>query len=412
MAADLSTDVRELREYPSDVQDVLSALSMTGTWRDGTLVVVGSSSQRRLAGTASDVDCAQEVAVEAATRAEAQEKAARMVQAAVRRLLATPHVCVSRDSKFGVAADLDVWPAGVHVAGKRVVGYDQKYTLARIDALQAGGAATADEAEAWRQAVEDAGARPTPRDWFALSGGIRPQVIRWSARQMLDGEAPRSDGRMVKLADALGQPAFGKLDVVAWLPSQGRFVDFSLLLQFLWRGEPLNNGAASQLPFVLSVQQDIARFWPHKAAKVIKRMATVARVEGRTATLRKLGAIVRSSVGAAYALDADLGTLESLTELCPRVNVAKLKLEMSAIRGRIAALWGLDRLDAAARTALDALLAQARLAHDDASGLALLRRVCAEAHDLLAPIVNQAAREALAEAGITRRGRLPRWALP
>jgi hypothetical protein len=174
---------------------------------------------------------------------------------------------------------------------------------------------------------------------LSLCRDFRPNIIRWTPREVLLGFKILQDKRKFTLEDAFQTPTITKLDVVSWVQNN-RFTDFSMIYQFKHHGKSLNPGLGD---IETSIRENIFMLHHEKNYfKMAKRMFALAKYKGYTDVMEKLSPLFNGDVGRIYMVYGDIGTLESLLDIGNTIPYAKVDFEIDQFKGRLSNI-GLEK---------------------------------------------------------------------
>jgi hypothetical protein len=128
-------------------------------------------------------------------------------------------------------------------------------------------------------------------------------------------------------------PTIVKLDVIAYLESAGKYVEFSIIYQF-------KNGRKIFNRFTMDAQREIRQNLLYLASqgnwfKVAKRMFSLAKINDWERDLEGLNAILNSDLGILYSLVSDAETILFLLENESQMPVTKIRYTLQGFRERL-----------------------------------------------------------------------------
>lgn len=313
------------------------------------------------------------------------------------------------DIKAGVLQDCRVLPWKAYLkGGTDLEGYDMAQAVARVEEMHAKKLLTDAEAKHSIDMLHEAGEKPDAEAWFMLLDSLRFEVVRWSLDDLRKGSKKVRGNRTLTLAEAFQQSGLIKIDLVIFNNAVGRFQDVSQIYEISTsKGELVNDAAQTQLPLQESIGMDVVKYGElkHKYLKVSKRMLSLATLHGKDAEEEALLAISNSNAGLLYGVQADATTAEWVVENAHHFSEEKLRVEVDAMRARIASaaiiLEQYPELEAATQKEITAVLR----AKSHKQMVAPLRALA----DTLAPAINESALQQLKGAKLWPP---PKWALP
>jgi hypothetical protein len=174
--------------------------------------------------------------------------------------------------------------------------------------------------------------RVSKLELLALRRDFRPNIIRWSPRDVLLGFKILKDKRRFTLAEAFQTPTITKLDVVSWVQNN-RFTDFSMIYEFKNNGRSMNHVS---IDIEKSIRENI--FVLHHEGnyyKMAKRIFALAKYKGYIDILENLSPLFNGDVGRLYMVYGDIGTLESLFDITDSIPYSKVNFEIDQFKGRL-----------------------------------------------------------------------------
>lgn len=306
--------------YPADALEVLRAMSFT----NGKHVRVVGSMALRSQIYAGDYD-ADETIHTHGTRNLALRDLTRKFKSIIKDVQSIPNTYIG-DIKSG---SIEEWVI-IHSP------YNHERSLQQLEKLYK-------EGIIHKTVYEDGKKRIKPTvsklELLSLRRDFRPNIIRWTPREVLLGFKVLQDKRKFTLEEAFQTPTITKLDVVSWVQNN-RFTDFSMIYQFKHQGKLLNPGMGD---IETSIRENIFMLHHEKNYfKMAKRMFALAKYKGYTDVMEKLSPLFNGDVGRIYMVYGDIGTLESLLELGNTIPYAKIDFEIDQFKGRLSNI-GLEK---------------------------------------------------------------------
>lgn len=299
--------------YPSDALNVLKAMSFTG----GKNVHIVGSMALRSQVYAGDYD-ADEVIDTHGSRHVAVKALVRKFKQMMSDIEDIPNTYIG-DIKSGSIED---W-----VIIKEP--YNHEHSRKQLEKLYK-------EHVISKELYDDGKKRIKPRvtklELLALQRDFRPNVIRWTPREVRAGFKTLQDGRKFTLEEAFQTPIITKVDVISWVQNN-RFTDFSMIYVFKHNGQTLNPGMGD---IEQSIRENIFMLYhEHNYFKMAKRMFALAKYKGYTDILEKLSPLFNGDVGRIYMVYGDIGTLESILESENSIPYEKMDFEIDQFKGRL-----------------------------------------------------------------------------
>jgi len=306
--------------YPADALEVLRAMSFT----NGKHVRVVGSMALRSQIYAGDYD-ADETIHAHGTRNLALRDLTRKFKSMIKDVQSIPNTYIG-DIKSG---SVEEWVI-IHSP------YNHERSLQQLEKLYK-------EGIIHKRVYEDGKKRIKPSvsklELLSLRRDFRPNIIRWTPREVLLGFKILQDKRKFTLEEAFQTPTITKLDVVSWVQNN-RFTDFSMIYQFKHQGKLLNPGMGD---IETSIRENIFMLHHEKNYfKMAKRMFALAKYKGYTDVMEKLSPLFNGDVGRIYMVYGDIGTLESLFDIGNTIPYAKIDFEIDQFKGRLSNI-GLEK---------------------------------------------------------------------
>jgi predicted nucleic acid-binding protein len=299
--------------YPSDASEVLRIMSFS----DGKNVRIVGSMSLRSQIYAGDYDATEVVDV-IGTRQLVVRDLVKKFKEIIKELKSLPNTYIG-DIKSG---SIEEWVI-IHDE------YNYEKSIEQLEKLHKEGIITPEEYRDGKKRI-----KPTVSklELLALRRDFRPNIIRWTAREVLLGFKILKDKRKFTLADAFQTPTITKLDVVSWVQNN-RFTDFSMIYQFKNNGRSMNH-------IVVDIEKSIREniFVLHHEGnyfKMAKRIFALAKLKGYIDVLEKLSPLFNGDVGRLYMVYGDIGTLESLFDITDVIPYSKVNFEIDQFKGRL-----------------------------------------------------------------------------
>jgi hypothetical protein len=299
--------------YPEDALNILRAMSFTN---GKNIRIVGSMSLRSQV-YAGDYD-ADEIISTHGSKDIAVRDLVRKFKQLVKNIQSIPNTYIS-DIKSG---SIEEWVI-IHD------NYSHTKSLAKLEELYSEGIITE---KLYRDGKHRIKPHVSKLELLALQRDFRPNVIRWTPREVLLGFKKLQDGRKFTLHEAFQTPIITKLDVVSWVQNN-RFTDFSVIYQFKHNGKLLNPGMGDVDE---SLRKNIFMLY-HEGNyfKMAKRMFALAKYKKYNDILEKLSPLFNGDVGRLYMVYGDIGTLESILDINESIPHSKIDFEIDQFKGRL-----------------------------------------------------------------------------
>ena len=299
--------------YPSDALNILNNMSFT----NGKNVRIVGSMALRSQIYAGDYDAVEVVNV-AGTRQLAVRELVKKFKQIVKELNSIPNTYIG-DIKSG---SIEEW---VIIHDK----YNHEKSIEQLEKLHKEGIISSEEYRDGKNRIKP---NVSNLELLALRRDFRPNIIRWTPRDILLGYQILKDKRKFTLAESFQTPVITKLDVVSWVQNN-RFTDFSIIYQFKNNGRIINHGISD---IETSIRENI--FMLHHEGnyfKMAKRMFALAKFKGYIDILEKLSPLFNGDVGRLYMVYGDIGTLEDLIDNTDNIPYSKIIFEINQFKGRL-----------------------------------------------------------------------------
>lgn len=316
--------------YPADVLNVISGMA----FKSSNVVVAGSMSLRSQQ-YAGDYDMIETVELTGDSLDEAAIAISKQFQKMVAGLTTHRDTYVG-DIKWGEMSEWRVVEGDVR--NGRVVGYDAAAARAKLTSLTSAGVISTAEAAEMRPLLVS---NPSPVQFLTAQQEIKPQVVRWSVKDVAAGFVLLRNGRRFTLADGVRSKGMCKLDVVGFV-QRSRFTDFSIIYTWKYRGtiiNPLQPDPAQELRKNIATLAASGDYF-----KMAKRI--FALVRGDDAKLAgRLTTLFNGDMGRLYAILSDIGTILFLLENERAVPLAKIQYQVGQFRSRLGNIFETDRVN-------------------------------------------------------------------
>jgi hypothetical protein len=166
---------------------------------------------------------------------------------------------------------------------------------------------------------------------------IKFHVLRWTPREVLQGSKRLRDGRTIQLWEAMGTPGITKLDAIAWLGAGEGYTDFSVIYEFKNNGVVLNPAINNVLT---SLNESLViNLYEGNYFKAIKRMYSIAKMEGNEARLAELTPVLNSDLGRMYQIVSDIETIVQLLDEHSGASVDDVRDEIDGFKNRLSNIY-------------------------------------------------------------------------
>lgn len=299
--------------YPNEAVELLKDMSFT----DGKNVVVVGSMSLRSQVYAGDYD-ANEMVIVGGTKEHALKELARKYKNIIRRIQKRPLTYIG-DIKCGSVEEWKIM----------TTPYNPTRSLDKLEELYKIKIISKSEYLDGKKRFKP---HPSYLELLLLEQDFRPNIIRWTANEILKGYKILQDGRKFTIEQAIDSPAIAKLDVISWVQNN-RFTDFSMIHTFKNNGKVLN---PSLRDFEESIKDNIyVLHHEKKFYKMSKRIFSLAKFKDNQEILEMLSPLFNGDLGRLYIVYGDIGTIEDLFSRESNIPFSKLELEFDQFKGRL-----------------------------------------------------------------------------
>jgi hypothetical protein len=309
-------------DYSNDVSDIINKMSIT----DGKDVKVVGSMGLRTQLYANDYDCFEKIELERNI-----DYYVKKFQKVVERLIDTP-LCYIMDIKCGAVDEWQIIDDDVIISDGEVKNFNEEQSKRKLENLLDDKIISHYE---FNYIIKKIKSNMTIEDLFELKDFCKFHIVRWNSKDVLNGYKKLIDGRTYTLKDGFLSKSLSKLDVISWV-SGNHFSDFSIIYQFMKRGQPINGLPLDDKSIIKSVKDDIV-YYLHKKNyfKMCKRIFIIVKMTGDNLMMEFLSNIFNGDLGRIYTLYGDVMTLENLIENDAVLPFKKIEFEIEQFRQRL-----------------------------------------------------------------------------
>jgi hypothetical protein len=320
---DILQEKRFPENFPDDVLRIIRTLAFD---MDG--VEVMGSQRLRSQLYSADYDLYEVVESNLKHDGLALQKFVLRFQEKIRQLTRMNGVYIT-DIKAGLLRELEIIPEESYVVGNTFKNFNRESALMNAECVYDRGAISKDEFDEIVKRIHD---MRTADDFLTLKKDLRFHIVRWTPSAVEANQIRTPSGPM-SLQYAFCCPTIVKLDVIAYLESAGKYVEFSIIYQF-------KNGRKVFNRFTMDAQREIRQNLLYLASqgnwfKVAKRMFSLAKINDWERDLEGLNAILNSDLGILYSLVSDAETILFLLENEPAMPVTKIRYTLQGFRERL-----------------------------------------------------------------------------
>ena len=250
----------------------------------------------------------------------------------VKQLMELPD-CYIGDIKAGVVEDWIVVEGDIQ--NMKVVGYSYEKSKSKLEKLHEEGIVTDEE---MKEAMGVLKKQPTPAQFLDIQKTIRPEIVRWSVKDIMNGFVVLRNGEKFTLSDAIQTPAICKIDAVS-LVQRNRYTDFSILYQFEYKGQILNNVKMNP---VHEIKKNIL-LYEHNGDtyKMAKRIYALEKQKNNK-VVEQLNKMFNGDLGRLYSIISDIGSVLFLLENEDVLPLDKIRYEVGQFRARLGNIFETD----------------------------------------------------------------------
>ena len=332
----MSDDVLKKKKYPSNyASDVLNIIDAMA-YNSKNVVIAGSMSYQSQQ-YAADYDLFEKVVNTSVSKKAGIRQLAKGLQKNVRELLKIKD-CYIGDIKCGEIPEWKVIEGDIHKG--KVIGFDAEKAKEKLKDLVLDKVISPKEAASFHKMIVP---NPSVVEWLQMAKEIKPNIMRWSVKEILQGFKVLGNGMRFTLEQGITSPGLCKIDVVAYI-SQNHFTDFSCIYAFYYKETPLN-------PVKLDPKQELKKNIVALEAsgdyyKMAKRMFSFLKFnKNNLRLLNALSEMFNGDLGRLYSIISDIGTLLFLLENESVLPVNKIKYEIGQFRSRLGNIFETDRVN-------------------------------------------------------------------
>lgn len=361
MEASAELNILQFRKEESLTPDMKSVIKLLTLDPENPARMVGSF-RYKVHEYPSDIDLYEDVEA-CCTLEESAEKIAASVQRMVEGLQKRRFTYLA-DFKAGVDERYMVDIGTYDVESNTLTGYDQFRIIDSIAVLYIRKLLTKEEAVA---IIRMTPARPTAYEYQKLRDAVRQHyVLRWSAKELLQGYKKLRLGKKIQLVDALKQGTIVKADL--WALIDDRFMEVTNWYMLVAHVDG-KTAYLSEKPesYQESLRKEIMLFQNpdfKKHMKLAKRMWLYAISNKDHDTIQKLYPLFSSPVAKLNQIQSEMEILIGMLEKLPRPPYFLMRKQMALFKTRIGTVPDLY-IDAGTETAIFQHLDKARYAGED-----------------------------------------------
>lgn len=312
-------------EYSDEVLDVLYDMCFGD---DIQLLGSGSQSSSLYAG---DYDAHEDVRRKGETE-DVLVQLRRDFQNIVLKLKSRRDVRIG-DIKAGEIPEWRILPESAGVKNGKVIGYNHNDAHQRIDKLVEMNVITQKEAdEAYKLTPADI----TPEGIVKAINEFKFHIMRWTPAEILNNKKKLINDEVFTLEQAFSSPAITKMDVIAFLQGT-RFVEMSIIYSF-HNGKTVLNPTHPDIERSI-LESIIAYHAESKDFKVLKRIASLARLHKRWEFVEQITPFFNGDLGRMNLVSNDIQTLLFMFENYKSLPESAIRFEIDQFIHRLSNVY-------------------------------------------------------------------------
>jgi hypothetical protein len=242
----------------------------------------------------------------------------------------------------------------------RLIGYDAKRIRGRLQELHILGYLTDDEVNELYNLAND---NITQGQFETLYAKLREKwLLRWTGDEILKGVKLLSNHRKKKLSDAIQEDTLTKIDM--WHNILGKFLEITDVYSFYSRNQ---NGKMETLNFAnkpsnltKQLREEIQKYAfsknDFKPFKMVKRMWSLARIEGDESIVQILTPFMQSDIGRLNQISSEIETIISILETVKDPPIEEILTQIDGFKWRFNNIYNTKWNEEATDKAIDRIL--------------------------------------------------------
>ena len=326
-------DLRRLKRFPQDyskeVVNIIQKMSFSSEAKD--MAVVGSMSMRSQL-YAGDYDCFETIKLAETSDKVAVDRLTKRFKQIVSDLLKLRNIYVG-DIKAGSIVAWEVIDPKAHIKNDKVIGYDSNECKAKLLKLKTSKVITDEE---YKTTLKKLITSPSPEEFITIKNSIRFNILRWKAKDVLNGYLTLRNGDKFTLEQAFITPAIVKVDVIAYVQNS-KYTDFSVIYQFFNNNKVLNDGMMKIEP---SLKENVLDYFNDgNYFKMSKRMFALAKLKNWEKDFKVLGQMFNGDLGRIYSVFGDIGTMLYIFQNEQHIQYENIEYEIDNFRNRLSNVY-------------------------------------------------------------------------
>jgi hypothetical protein len=263
--------------------------------------------------------------------------AVRDFQLRVRILAETPDIFIG-DMKIGILPEYDIWKnSKIQLIDNtlKVVDFDKSYTLDKLSFIHRQKIIDTQEYEHYQKIIHQWKDTPDPKEYAKVLKDLRPHILRWTLKEVLQGFKILPNNQTITLSNALQSKGVVKVDIIGLTNGKSKFTDFSMIYDIRINNKVITYDVKTQdvvNELRLSVYENslLGNYF-----KAIKRIFSLARYFRNMELVKRLTDYLNGFIGLIYQVKSDIGTLLYLEENYENLPVEKIQYELKMFRVRL-----------------------------------------------------------------------------
>jgi hypothetical protein len=311
-------------DYPKELVDIFESLSLTNL-KD--FLVLGSSSIRSQLYP-SDYDCFENI------KNKNIDKVVKKFQSNIKKLSEKKDIFIG-DIKCGEVKDLEVIPSDYKFEKDEVIGYSIVRSRMKLNNLKELNLISEKDFLEYIKVINKYGAHPTPAEFLELHKLVRPQVQRWTIKEVLAGHKKLNNGTKFTLKEGFLSDGLTKVDIVALL-QKVKYTDISVIYNLEKKD--------SEFDIEKDLKEDVLYYLYNKNYfKLAKRLYSIAKYKEENNVIKKLSLFLNGDLGRIYSIYSEVETLLYLLENQSNLSLDKIKYEIDNFKYRMSNIYSLDK---------------------------------------------------------------------
>lgn len=202
-------------------------------------------------------------------------------------------------------------------SGYHITGFYPDKVISEIKALTRKGLLNSNESQELQDlCIDIEGSHNVQENYETLYDLLREKwLLRWTAREVLAGYKVLPGKRKISLNETINQPVMTKIDM--WTLISGRYIEFSNMIKFVlvdkFGKKTVLNADPSPEEILNGLKVDITKLMfsklGYKPFKAMKRMWSVARIEGLNKVIDDLTPLMQSDLGRLSQITSEIETI-------------------------------------------------------------------------------------------------------